>query len=175
MKVIFLDIDGVVNSGPFLDSHQSMIPSRQKHHDERAECNRLVELAQCDGWAHDLQPSRVALLTELVKRTGAKVVISSSWRHNKSDEAIAGALRCFGFNGEVIGHTPYGGHLLTRGGEILAWLAEHQGEYDIESFVVLDDDPKTGLDEVARHLVLTHFEVGLTRAHIEAAEKVLER
>ena len=55
MKIIFLDIDGVLNS---------RIYDRKRNRDELT----------------DIDETRLPLVKELVAATGAKIVLSSSWR-----------------------------------------------------------------------------------------------
>ena len=78
MRVIFLDFDGVLNSDSFF----------------RANDGRYVPGA--------LDPGAVARLTALVARTGAKVVIASTWRLDYTLERIREILAKHGFVGEVI-------------------------------------------------------------------------
>ena len=47
------------------------------------------------------------LLNELIKKTGAKVVITSTWRLSRSVEELQRVLDYKGFEGEVIAKTPY--------------------------------------------------------------------
>ena len=55
MKVIFLDIDGVLNSGAY---------------DRRRNWNELT----------DIDESRLPLVKQIVDQTGAVIVLSSTWR-----------------------------------------------------------------------------------------------
>jgi hypothetical protein len=60
MKVIFLDIDGVLNHGG---------------------------ARGFTAGTHGLDPACVDMLQALVKRTGVQLVLSSSWRHSESAKA----------------------------------------------------------------------------------------
>jgi hypothetical protein len=148
MKVVFLDFDGVLNSYGFL--------KQQPHRMDR------------------LDPEAVARLNRLLTRSGAKVVISSSWRVHHSLEELRKRLGEVGFAGEVIGQTPdisweeYGDPFRGRAVEIQSWL-DGQSE-PLESFVVLDD---LYLEELAQFLVKTEFEAGLGDEHVEAALAIL--
>ena len=132
MKIIFLDIDGVLNS---MDDRFSQKLETEEH---------------------------LLLLKELVEKTNAKIVVSSSWRgipslmktlHKKMKE----------INAEIIGTTK--SLPGTRGVEIKDWL-ENSPEL-IESFVILDDD--SDMDDLFDHLVQTSTEKGLTRIEMEEA------
>lgn len=112
MKVIFLDIDGVLNLC----------------YEGRDEYGSLFH------------PHLVDNLKRLIDETGAKIVISSTWRF--SGLVIMREMwDKRGLPGEVIGITPnfmrkYG-TTLCRGKEIDSYLEENK---DITSYVILDDD-----------------------------------
>jgi hypothetical protein len=148
MKVVFLDFDGVLNSHGFL--------RQQPHRMDR------------------LDPAAVARLNAIVARSGAKVVISSSWRIHHSLDELRHRLGEVGFAGEVIDRTPdisweeYGDPFRGRAEEIQSWLEGHKGP--LESFVVLDD---IYLEDLAHVLVKTEFEAGLGDEHVEAALAIL--
>lgn len=96
-KVIFLDIDGVMNNA-------STRP------DER---RGLV------AW---LDPSNVEVLNRLVRATGAVVVVSSTWRVSMPLDELRGHFAAAGCLAEIADYTPDidGYH---RDHEIAAWLA----------------------------------------------------
>ena len=152
MKILFLDIDGVLNSGAFIATkklEQSLVPSKDS------------------WWQEMLDPNAIDLLNRLLRRTEAKVVVSSSWRHALEVEDLRRILGGVGFKGEVIGMTPKRGGL-CRGDRIKLWLDSVD---DIESFVILDDDDDMGgFDE---RLVLTDGDFGLRPKDCEAAEQIL--
>jgi len=108
-KVIFLDYDGVLNS-------YDTIPDKEK------------------GMIFSLHRPLVANLNILVERTGAKIVVSSSWRKGaKWKEHLIEA----GFTGEVIDRTgtdPSG----FRGEEVDEWLRKWGS--NVEAYAILDDD-----------------------------------
>lgn len=156
MRVVFLDIDGVLNSRRWM-----ALRGRK-------------EVGASTAAAHSLDPSAVGLLNELVVRAHADVVISSTWRHGGLFHVTA-SLVARGFIGHVAGMTPETGeHLRTRGDEIRAWLDDWSvgHEAPLESFVILDDDDDMGA--LARHLVQTSFAEGLQREHVERAVAHLE-
>jgi hypothetical protein len=153
MKIIFLDFDG------------PLIPM-QSHIQRRA----LSEKA----W-----PPCVAALNRITDGTGAKIVVSSTWRF-AGPEAVAQHLKNWGVTGEVVGITPYQREeqrdgetkvlaAAPRGREIAAWLSEHP---NVESFVIIDDDDD--MEELSNHLIQTPFEVGLTEVDADKVIGVLE-
>lgn len=171
MKVIFLDIDGVLNSEQLMHINQ--------------ECYKLTGLNR-----GDVSQVAVERLSRLVHATDAKIVISSSWRsiikrYFKRDsialkcEDVATLLRLFAENhlkifDYTIDHvtgfyedgTPW-----SRGYEIREWLSRHE---DVTDFVILDDEDFKDWYELKDHLVQTDFyNYGLKECHIEKAIRIL--
>ncbi|MFO0735532.1 MAG: HAD domain-containing protein [Labilithrix sp.] len=174
MKVVFLDIDGVLNSQAWFDRQANEGLTGFDPSDEEA-------------WLTMLDPDCVARLDRLVAAHDAKVVISSSWRQLLEPSTIARLLARRGFRGEVIGATTTSNALTPtrktqRGDQIAHWLATASVEGDVTScvtsFVILDDDEDM-VHLVPRH-VKTAWAKGLTeddaaRASELLAERLLER
>ncbi len=117
LKIIFLDIDGVLNTG----GTNSLYP--------------WVNEINYKNW----EPKLVKRLDWLCEKTGASVVISSTWRLLEKDInwwntqfALAGAQHV-----NVIGCTGYS-YNGFRGGEIISWL--HPVLPIIDKYVCIDDD-----------------------------------
>ncbi len=150
MKVLFLDFDGVLNSAAFL----------------AAEPGRFDRL----------DPAAVARLNAIVGASGAKVVISSSWRVKRSLDELRALLAGLGFVGEVIDRTPElrgpsyepACPFAARASEIRAWLGARPEPPS--SYVILDDAILEGEGE--RH-VRTDFTRGLLDEHVAQAIDVL--
>lgn len=140
MKVLFLDVDGVLNSQRW---PSSFMPERA------------------------IDPQAMQLLNDLVGRTGAEVVVSSTWRLLEPD--MAGRLARNGFVGQVIGQTPEI-RGAPRGREIVTWLSQHP---DVERFAILDVN--ADMESLHYRLVQTSFETGLEQAHVELAVSLLSR
>lgn len=132
MKVLFLDIDGVLNS------HRSVVALNGYPHDVTP-----AGLAQFDMIA-------VSLLRGLCKAGGIKVVLSSTWRLDKDWERIGPTLGL-----PIIDRTPilWG----ARGKEIASWLDDKP----VERYAILDDDSDM-LPEQTPYFVKTQHEDGLT-------------
>lgn len=161
-KVIFLDIDGVLNSNFWNDSHQREIS---------------------DGTLIDSE--KIKLLGELVRRTDAGIVLHSGWKYwfdseleplRTESERLKTLLSQEGLTINSV--TP--DHAteeikrdkkfsLIKAEEILAWLDDHK---EIDQWVVIDD-----LDlhnaEVAKHQLRTNPQTGLTIHDIHEIEKML--
>ena len=111
MKVIFLDIDGVLNSDEYFDKIKKM---------------------QIHGIESEIDIDKVKLLKMAVDETGAKVVITSSWRHTKKAKELKELLSSYAI---YVDSTPFIEN--KRGLEIKQWLLENQ---NVENFVILDDE-----------------------------------
>lgn len=155
-RVVFLDVDGVLNSHPFFRG--------------------LEGTAWDDNDELMLDPAATALLQELVDRTGAEVVLSSSWRYHHDAQSMTRLLQLRGFSGSVIDCTATAledvnvpcGQTRQRGHEIATWLEEHP---DVSKFVILDDD--SDMAHLGQRLVQTTFAQGLTPEHVERAVRML--
>lgn len=184
MKIIFLDIDGVLN-------HQDWY------------CRRHEEMDQNDIVSHyplyEFDPESVKWLNHIIEATGSKVVVSSTWRHGRRVEDLQEILDRVGFIGEVIGKTPSmsaklnvkgTGYTVPRGCEIDWWLNNHgkfqrinwskevQQEYidnaKVKNYVILDDDSDM-LYNQREHFVKTYASHGLTQERAERAIEILNK
>ena len=132
MKIIFLDIDGVLNSS--------------------SSCDRAV--LRNSVFRDNPDPEHIKWLNLIIEKSGAKVVISSTWRKNCSSSVMWRLLDLQGFKGEVISRTPELDDI--RGNEIRCWIDRYHNGRNwalnhlfrkhklIESFVILDDDSDMG-------------------------------
>ena len=151
MKIIFLDIDGVLNSSAY---------DRQRR--------------TGDG---NIDRTRLALVKELVDKTGAVIVLSSSWRDHwekdadKCDETGKEIISDFASAGlEIYDKTPKVGYL-ERSEEIRMWLKENP---DVQSFVIIDDHGY-GWGDLSDNFVQTNYRIGmgLEQEHILRAIDIL--
>jgi hypothetical protein len=154
MKIIFLDIDGVLNH------HEYMAKKAQPGFEYNPEIERQ----------HHLDRESIARLNALCERTGASVVVSSMWRLIYKNAALRGILGAFGFTGKLIGSTPINNQI--RGVQIAEFLESYtRARGPVESFVILDDDSDMG--PLKHRLVQTSFNDGLTDVHVERAVEML--
>ncbi len=124
MKVVFLDIDGVLCK--FIGNED-----RARAYNENEDGGDFE-----DVWLHYFDKEAVANLNYLIEATGAKIVVSSTWRISYY-KYLEKYFKHQGITGEIIGKTVrLPGE--ERGHEIQIYLDEHRGL--IESFVILDDD-----------------------------------
>ena len=100
MKIVFLDIDGVLNSERTWYAH-----------------NRRPDTIN-DDWFDD---TAIAMIRSLCRKTDSSIVLSSSWRMHHDFRDIAAK-----FNLPIIDTTPLGGW--NRGLEILEWITTFKPE-----------------------------------------------
>ncbi len=157
MRVVFLDIDGVLNCHSYLAGLAARVGAYDRNDHEM------------------IDSVAVERLNRIVERAGAKVVVSSSWRWAHTLQVIARMLALRGFRGEAVGATPHQGKMPSglwagevRGHEIQAWLDAHPA---VERFTILDDS--TDMAHLAPYLVRTYFETGLQDEHVEQAVAML--
>jgi hypothetical protein len=123
-----------------------------------------------------VDPACVAALNSVTDRTGAKLVITSSWRIKTPLEKLVVCLRGWGVTGEVAGATPSFAENSPnrRGKEILHWLTYDDANSDmqVQSFVILDDEANMG--RLRARLVQSDPMIGLTMAEADQAVQILE-
>lgn len=147
MKIIFLDIDGVLN------------------------CEKAYRSGECNyvkwNWENGTEDHHQSfcswskeLLNKLIDETDAKIVISSTWR-NSGIDFMRKVWEIEGMHGEIIGITPsfrgdINGYTIPRGCEIdyylehdlkfnhINWDKTVQQEYiertGVENYIIIDDD-----------------------------------
>ena len=153
-KVIFLDIDGVLNT--------------ERQHDRCVEAG----LAYVDNFGYAFDPMSVANLKRIVDETGADIVISSSWKFwGLSTMQKLWASR--ELPGKIIDVTPNNVSdemLLSvdldlmelpagKGSEIKEWLSTNGSR--VTSYAILDDLPDM-LPKQQSHFVQTDPRIGIT-------------
>lgn len=149
--VLFLDVDGVLNSERWW---ASMPPPPNPP----------------PQW---VDPACVARLDALARETGARLVLSSSWRLILGVEKTGAALASRGLSAPLAGETPvrtHDGAEADRWGEIRAWLDLHP---EVTRWAIVDDLPLAGVPD--GRLVQTSIAVGLTDEDCARLRAVLER
>ena len=160
-NVIFLDVDGVLNSKFWDDEHQREISE-----------GKYVDV------------DSVKLFSKLVKKTDAKVILHSGWRFWFDDEMkpnreeakfFADVMKKEGVF--ISGVTPdltteeirkAKKFSLVKADEILQWIKENP----TDNWLVIDDLDLHN-NEIEAHQVKTDAEVGLTERDVEKALKLL--
>lgn len=150
MKVIFLDIDGVLN------------------------------YEKCPYKLHGVyfvDPEKIKLLKKIVDNTGARIVLSSTWRCGRflQDEnpreyklfcKLRRKLEEYGIR--FYSYTPIFDYdkRRYRGDEIKQWFVNWHAN-TIDNFVILDDD--SDMEPYMDRLVQTTWTTGLTESDVEKA------
>lgn len=145
MNLIFLDVDGVLNSHRKL---KEVYDITHKPH---------------SGYKYPFDEKSLKNLKRLVEETDSKLVITSVWRKDEEGrDTLVNALKEYELDQYIIGYTP----ILNkrRGIEIQAYL--EQLDY-IPNFIILDDN--SDMEELINHLVKTNIKVGLTESNVEEA------
>jgi hypothetical protein len=157
MKVIFLDIDGVLNSETF---------AIWCYHN-----NSFIQ----EGGSNFINPKVVKLITDLCEEHDVKLVISSSWRLYDLESTIDDFKRyrdLVPLIPYIVGVTP---RVLDdrvwqkRGEEIEDYLNKHT---EVENYCIIDDDSDM-LEEQLSHFLRTNYHEGLTKNHIVLIKNIL--
>jgi len=91
MKLLFLDVDGVLNSRGWFMSLSRKFRQKELAH-------KFEDDPQFADDASHFDPAAVALLNQVVKETGASVVLSSSWRLFHSIDEMNKLLKEVGYD-----------------------------------------------------------------------------
>ena len=172
MKILFLDMDGVLNSEEsFVANHHAREEERFKRNDAS------VAFAKEFCWPlGHISPPLVERLNKIVENTHCKIVLSSSWRIICSIEELRGWLTQKGFvyADRLIDKTGQNSKD-ARGGEIQDWLDAHP---EVTKYVILDDDSEDiiGSYTTKKHpnnFVHVPFKWGLQDEHIIQVIEIL--
>lgn len=115
MRVLFLDVDGVLNRATFSP-------------------------AKSEGLRSWIEAELAARLDRVCEEAGAVLVMSSSWRAGRTLEELRDDLAAAGIKTPLLGVTPIEGGR-RRFEEIQRWLQgwKDAGHEEIESFAIVDD------------------------------------
>ena len=147
MKVIFCDVDGVLNSYRSWYAFGNSLPDSPT----------------------DLQfdPIAIKLVQRLCKETGAVCVLSSSWRYSWTHEELGKNL-----NIPFIDSTPRSLSYRLRGNEIKEWLEDNADKLGITHYCIIDDVDEM-LEEQQKHFVYVGMYDGLGYKDVMKAYKIL--
>ena len=154
-KVIFLDVDGVLNS----------------------ELNEKINNNLGHWSSRDIIMYEESMMSlyEIISATGAEIVLSSTWRYPDEDgsyiskENLIKQLSEYGMN--LSDETPQLA-VYDRALEILTYLENHP---EVTHYIVIDDDIELLKNDIIKpHLVYTYYQIGLTEQDIFKAITILE-
>lgn len=185
MKIIFLDIDGVLNGYNYWYYLGWKIVCFINNKSLKKLYRKITD-------PYGIHESKIKRLAKIVKRTNAKVVMSSSWRaiwFGVPYDKLTGDKKKLSdllnkYNIKIIDQTPKSPDG-RRDKEILAWLSKHEEE--VENFIILDDensflrafdDDKRFIQtsSVAKGVMIQGFpreNTGLKNKHVKQAIKIL--
>lgn len=162
--IIFLDIDGVLNCQIYYESQQFKDYKEAKKVLRKAV--KADEIEAIEYYSSQICKERIKMLNDLCLEIDAKVVISSTWRRNKSLELMQEIFKQNGATFEIISQTPCTGY--ERGTEISLWLKENIcleihgcNYYDFHKYAIIDDDSDMLLNQQF-HFFKTDNYSGLT-------------
>lgn len=128
MKIIFLDIDGVLNNLNWF-----------KYNQDKKGTNEFY-----------FAPHLVNNLNAITDTTGAEIVVSSSWRKSRDIDELKRIFKEVGITGRVIGKTKslyFNNHYesVPRGCEVKQWIKDNKEILDKDylhwkSYVIIDDE-----------------------------------
>jgi len=154
--IIFLDFDGVLNS----------------HFYAKSKKMGLI----------DIDEDSVVLLNQIVQASDAKVVVSSTWRLNRTIQELEDILLSKGFIGEVIDKTKDlrrgpDADSIVRGNEILCWMKDNPAAigcpyYNYTNYIILDDDSDMLYSQRNNFIHVDPY-VGITPRTVFQAKKIL--
>ena len=173
-KIIFLDVDGVLNGRPrFLEYWWWRLTKNIK--------KKLWPYLPTGG-IKNMEFRYARQLEKIVRRTGAFIVISSTWRHTyprprqwmpllELAGASMAAHRVVGITGSLGAFRTFAP---VRGNEIELWLQDH-GCYqkDDVKYIVLDDDSDMTEEQKKSHFVHVKGSTGLRNKHVRQVVKLL--
>lgn len=164
MKVLFLDIDGVLNT---VGGELGLRLFYNIGESEKSFLNK---------YTIPLDPACLYYLRKIVEDTGCKIVVSSTWRHGETVESMQSWFNCALLKDAIIDKTPSFTSTshpelkdrkgrVQRGEEIKWWLDQHP---EVTRYAVLDDD--TDMDIVDKNFFKTCSWDGLKK---DVAQKVI--
>lgn len=166
MKILFLDVDGVLNNTlTYTRIHRAW--------KESGEATRGSEF----GWPMGhLDAILVPNLNPIVEQTGCQIVLSSSWRiiAKIPDFRSWVSQKGFKYPDSIIDRTrrSVGDDPDGRGNEIKDWLAGHP---EVTAYVILDDDSFDIIRVHPNNFVHTNGKEGLTEEKVKEAITILNK
>lgn len=163
MKVIFLDIDGVLNT------QETFIKWKEKY-----KKTGIYDL--------EIDEYRIKYLKDIIDRTKAKIVLSSSWRYffkkennliiPKNSEGVELCEMLKKYDIEIYDITKKNEYL-TREEQIKAWINENNAD----SFIVIDDEKLDIENQIKTNFYLENNGglIGLCEEHIDQAVNLLNK
>lgn len=151
MNIIFLDVDGVLNSISHLKEvyYLTGIPHSNYEYPFDEKCLNNLKLLVDDN---------------------TKIVITSKWRKDiEGINKLMEELKKYDLDKYVVGFTPI---LYTHRGQEIKSFIENT-DIEIAHFVILDDN--SDMDDLIPYLVKTNIQIGLTYENVLEAKEILKK
>ena len=168
MKIIFLDIDGVLNSYDYMRSlhfnYRCLVKQGLKQYP--------IEKDFTEDLYGDLFDHRCVLnLENIILSTNANIVITSTWRKDLKLQGLKNMWQYRNISGKIIDITQYLN--LDRGLEIKDWL--DNTKYDIESFVILDDETSDIIEYFPNNTITCKAVYGISFQNVKDSIEILNK
>lgn len=154
MKIIFLDIDGVLSTTKSLLLPENSLLLKEIRNTSNINKKEIAMKILFDK-------SAIMLINRLVEYSGAKIVIISNWRRNIGSENTYNKLIEEGIKKEHFFEGDYyAPYKMTseKNHDVCFWLEKHP---EVTSYIVIDDDYNVGYN-YEHPQVLTKFDEGLS-------------
>lgn len=151
MNIIFLDIDGVLNSISSAVAFNEINKSKRRD-------NEL-----------ELDVVSIGLLRKLCNDTDAKIVVSSTWRIGRDIEDLKEIFMLYSWEAPIISITRRGES--CRGEEIQEWIDFYT---NVKNYVIIDDDSDM-LESQKDHFVNTNGTEGFRLKDLCKALRILSK
>ena len=147
MNIIFLDIDGVLNSSRYFSKIANIKNNFYK--DDKHDLNSIED--KVNYHMLDINEYNINILKSIIENTNSKVVITSSWKFMGIFNNIVSRL--IGLGIPIIDKTIDKG--INRGEGILNYVKEH----NVNNYIVIDDEIFDDYNDIIlSRLVKTSFD-----------------
>ncbi|TAG03951.1 MAG: hypothetical protein EAZ44_05515 [Cytophagia bacterium] len=170
-KIIFLDIDGVLDYQYSLDHSPEKATALKKELLQKNPKLENISIFDLSIAYNDWQNSAIEYLHNLCQKTGAFIVICSSWRLIYSVEDLKNLFDLYDLGKYVIDKTEDLDIKNGRATEIRTYLAKNK---HIKNYVILDDDEGFYVnDNFGNRFISTNEYEIFTEKQYEIALKIL--
>lgn len=162
MRVIFLDVDGVLNTDGYLEAQ-----TKRK--------NGIFSYTMI----FNFDPQSMDNLKKIIEATNSKIVISSSWREGMRYNdlfwrTLINNLEKAGLGDRILGVTPISrkkSSRISKGNAIKEWLRQNR-HLNIKKYIILDDEIES-CEDICERLLLCDSYTGIDNYIREEAIKML--
>jgi hypothetical protein len=158
MNLIFLDIDGVLNSGEFVIKIFTL---------------KLPRYDQYGNKINVVDSDMVKRLNTIILETNSKIVLSSCWRSEGIDN-MKWYFSQWGIDPDLLIDVTPPNRGTHRGWQIQEWLdTNYIMMREFHNFIIIDDGED--MVHLKPHLIQTNYQHGLQDIHVERAITYLNK